>query len=232
MKTIGIIGGVGPESTIDYYRTIIDTFKKRNPIHSYPEIIVYSLNMEALLPVIENNNWKRLIELLSEKVVALQNAGAEFAAIASNTPHVVFEELKENVPLPLVSIVDAVCDVTQTDGFKKVGLFGTSVTMEQPFYKERFGKSDISVVMPDKDEQVYIHQKIFSEIELGIFRDKTKKKLLEIVERMVTETGIEALILGCTELPLILTESACNIPFLNTTAIHCEKIVACCIEST
>ncbi|MBF0430240.1 MAG: amino acid racemase [Fibrobacteria bacterium] len=230
MKTIGIIGGIGPESTVDYYKEIIKTFQTTYSYLAYPEIIVYSVNMNELMQFVETKNWSNLSELLLDKIGSLHKAGAAFAAIASNTPHIVFDELKTKSPLPLLSIVEETCNKADEMGLKNVGLMGTKLTMEAEFYKKPFYSKGISVVVPSEEEQQLIHHKLFSEIELGIFKDSTKEGLLAIAKRMVEKNGIDSLILGCTELPLILTEPQYNIPFLNTTAIHCESIIAHCIE--
>ena len=230
MKTIGMIGGIGPESTVDYYKEIIAAFQTRYSDLAYPEIIVYSVNMNELLKFVETKNWHELSEWLLEKIFSLHRAGAEFAAIASNTPHIVFDEIKIKSPIPLLSIVEATCKKAQEMGLKNVGLIGTKLTMEAEFYKKPFISKGISVVVPSEEEQQLIHHKLFSEIELGIFKDSTRKELLSIAKRMVGEEGIDSLILGCTELPLILTEHKYGIPFLNTTAIHCERIINYCIQ--
>lgn len=231
MKTIGIIGGIGPESTVDYYKEIIAAFNTKYVDLAYPEIIVYSANLNELMKFIEAKDWPKLSGWLLEKISSIYHAGAELAAIASNTPHIVFDEIKSKSPIPLLSIVEATCSKAQKMGLKKIGLMGTKLTMEAEFYKKPFISEGISVVIPSEAEQQLIHQKLFSEIELGIFRDSTKEELLAIVKRMVDEESIDSLILGCTELPLILTESKYDIPFLNTTAIHCESIISYCINN-
>jgi len=230
MKKIGILGGIGPESTVDYYKSIISAFNTRYPQLAYPEIILYSANLNALMAILDAQNWTGLCEWLLEKIEAIQRAGAEFVAIASNTPHIVFDEIKPRSPIPLLSIVEATCDKAREMDLKNVGLLGTQLTMTSDFYKKPFQSRGLSVVVPTGPEQQHIHQRLFSEIELGIFKDSTREELLAIVKRMKDEDGIDAVILGCTELPLILTESKYGIPFLDTTAIHCESIITYCIE--
>lgn len=229
MKTIGIIGGIGPESTVDYYKTIIAAFNTSHADLAYPEIILYSANLNALMQLINARDWAGLSEWILARICSIQRAGAEFAAIASNTPHIIFDEIKAKSPIPLLSIVEATCGKAKEMDLKRVGLIGTKLTMEADFYKTPFLAKGIPVVVPSEEEQQFIHQKLFSEIELGIFKDSTREKILAIVKRMVDEEAIDSLILGCTELPLILTESRYNIPFLNTTAIHCENIISYCI---
>jgi aspartate racemase len=230
MKRIGILGGIGPESTVDYYREIIRAFVTGHPELAYPEIIVYSANMNELMGFVAAKNWSALSEWLLEKITSLHLAGAEFAAIASNTPHIVFDEVISKSPIPLLSIVEETCKTAQEMGLKNIGLMGTKLTMEADFYKKPFISKGMSIVVPSEEEQNIIHHRLFSEIELGIIKDSTREELLLIVKRMVEEDHIDSLILGCTELPLILTESRFGIPFLNTSAIHCESIIKYCIE--
>ncbi len=229
MKKIGIIGGIGPESTLDYYRGIIDTFRNRPGEINYPEIIVYSANLTELLQILEAQDLDRLVDWLLAKVEALQRSGADFAAIASNTPHVVFDELARRSPLPLLSIVEATCEKTASLGVKRPGLLGTRFTMQADFFQKPFQSRGMTVVVPSAEEQQFIHNKLFSEIELGIIKDETREAFLVIIKRMIVEDGIDSIILGCTELPLILPSEAHGIPFLNTTAIHVEAIVKYCL---
>ena len=230
MKPIGIIGGLGPESTVDYYKEIIAAFNARYDEMAYPEVIIYSVNIDEFMKFVETKNWSGLSEWLLEKISSIHRAGAQFAVIASNTPHIVFDEIKSKSPIPLLSIVEETCNKAQEMDLKNVGLMGTKLTMEADFYKKPFISKGMSVVVPSEKEQQFIHHKLFSEIELGIFKDSTREELLAIAKRMVDEEGIDALILGCTELPLILTQSKYGIPFLNTTAIHCESIIKYCLQ--
>jgi aspartate racemase len=235
MKTIGIIGGLGPESTLDYYREIISAFKSKDGNLAYPQIVLFSVNLNEFMTLIDEKNWTGLSRVLLEKINALHHAGAEFAAIASNTPHIVFQEVQSRSPIPLLSIVEAACDKARQMGVKRAGLMGTRLTMASDFYQKVFQSQGISIAVPSEKEQQFINRKLFTEIELGIFKDATRKALYEIAERMMAAESIDALILGCTELPLIMSEkimseNRCDIPFLNTTAIHCERIVAYCID--
>lgn len=230
MKNIGILGGLGPESTVDYYKEIIAAFNKKYSEYAYPEILIYSANIHKLMKFVGDDNWTGLSAWLLEKINSLKLAGAEFVAIASNTPHIVFNQLEAKSPLPLLSIVEATCSKVQELGLKNVGLMGTKLTMEADFYKKPFISNGISVVTPTEEEQKLIHHKLFSEIELGILKDSTRNELLDIAKRMVEKEKIDSLILGCTELPLILKENKFGIPFLNTSAIHCDNIVTYCIN--
>lgn len=227
MKRIGIIGGLGPESTIDYYKGIINIFRQRNL--AAPEIIIYSANVNRLLELAEAREWNKLAEWLVEMVNALHNAGAEFAIIGSNTPHIVFDKVKSKSPIPMLSIVDETCNRASNMKLKKLGLMGTKFTMESDFFQKAFHDAGISIIVPMKDEQQFIHNKIVSEIALGIIKNSTRQELLSVVKRMIDEDSIDGLILGCTELPLILEKDEYDIPFLKTTAIHIDSIVDYCI---
>jgi aspartate racemase len=227
MKTLGIIGGIGPESTIDYYRRIIATYRQRNPDGSYPQIIINSIDMNEMLDFIEANELVKLTEYLLEEVQKLARAGADFGLLASNTPHIIFNELSSRSPIPLISIVESALEATKKLGLKRVGLFGTRFSMQDGFYQDVFSKAGITLILPDVEEQLYIHDKYMSELVNGITVPETRERLLAITEKLKAQKYIEGLILGGTELPLILREEMyCGIPFLDTTKIHVERAVA------
>lgn len=221
MRRIGLVGGLGPEATVDYYRMIIK--KCRNEAGGkVPEIIVYSLDLEDF-PRIEERH--EIVQWLGGAINALHRAGADFAVITANTPHIVFDELVALSPIPLISIVEETCQVVQGLNLKKLGLIGTKVTMSSDFYQRVFSAHDISISVPAEQEQDYINGKLVSEIMYNRIVDETRQGLLAIIKRMIENYRIEAVILGCTELPLILTSDAFGIPFLNTTKIHVESVV-------
>ena len=225
MKKIGILGGLGPESTHDYYRGIIRAVREDHPEHIYPEIVIYSADLNGFIRLMDSGNLSAVTDFLTEKIAALARSGADFAAIASNTPHVVFDEVRERSPIPLISIVEETCSEAYKMGMKKTGLLGTGFTMEQDFYIRPFAEKGIKVVVPEKADRMLIHERLFSEIELGIIKDSTRHELLGIVKRMIEGHGIDSVILGCTELPLILDRDEFGIAFLNTSAIHIKSIV-------
>lgn len=231
MKKIGLIGGLGPEATVDYYKEIIRAFSRDNADLNYPEIIVYSVNMSEFIGLMKLKEYNKAASFLLEKLEALKRAGADFAAITANTPHLLFDELERKSPLQLISIVEATSMEAVNRKLKRPGLYGTGFTMNASFYPEVFKRSNMEVIMPDEAEKEIINQKLFSEIEHGIFKDETRKLLIDIIQKMKDEKQIDSIILGCTEFPLILNEPEyCGIPVLNTTQIHVNKIVEACLK--
>lgn len=227
MKTIGIIGGLGPEATVEYYNGIINAFKSDKGDLVYPEIIIYSVNMAEFIGYMRDKKYDLAVDQVVAKAESLKNAGAEFIAITANTPHMLFDQINARSPLPLISIVEATREECLKRGLMKTGLMGTGFTMNATFYQDVFKKSGIEVVLPSDEDKKIINEKLFSEIELGIYKDETRQLLIEIISRMVREHGIDSMILGCTELPLILPESYyAGIPMLNTTMIHVDAIVS------
>lgn len=226
MKKAGLIGGMGPESTLDYYKAIIDAFKNNQGILNYPEMVIYSVNLSQFLDLMKNKAYDQIVDMLVAKLESLKLAGADFGAITANTPHLLFGRIKEKSPIPLISIVEATCTVAQKKGLKKPGLFGTGFTMASSFFQDVFNRNGIKVEVPDAEDQKIINYKLFSEIELGIFKDQTRRLLIDQIGKMVKKHNIDSLILGCTEFPLILTDSYYEgIPMLNTTQIHVDEIV-------
>ena len=241
MKTVGIIGGVGPESTIEYYRLIIGAYRERAsgtgvpPVDSlaldaratsYPSIIINSVNVNRLLAWMKVGDLASVTDYLVGELQRLARAGVDFGVIAANTPHIVFDELQKRSPIPLLSIVEATRDEAEARGMKKVGLLGTRFTMQAQFYPEVFSRAGMQIIVPNEEEQSYIHEKYLGELLNDIFSPETRAGLLAIVDRLRERDDIEGLILGGTELPLILRDTSHNgVPFLDTTRIHVDRIV-------
>jgi aspartate racemase len=231
MKKIGLVGGLGPEATVDYYKELIGAFNNKGGEMVYPEIIIYSVNMSEFLKMFREKDYRNAITFLMEKLHSLKDAGSDFAAITANTPHLLFDDLKEQSPLPLVSIVEATLRETIKKGFKRPGLIGTGFTMNATFYQDVFKKQGIEVIVPEEEDKELINYKLFSEIELGIFSNETRDLLIGIIFKMVKINGIDSIILGCTEFPLLLPESSyAGIPVLNTTRIHVTEIIETCLS--
>ena len=227
MKTVGIVGGIAPESTIEYYRQIVDAFHPQSSVGDYPSIIINSINLRLMIELITRNELAAVTEYLLDAIGKLARAGVDFAVLASNTPHIVFAEVRARSPLPLISIVEAACAEAETLGIKRVGLFGTRFTMQASFYPDVFSRAGIEIVVPSEDEQNYIHTHYMDELINGIFLPETKARLLQIVDELKERSQVEGIILGGTELPLILRDGEQNgIPFLDTTKIHVKRIVA------
>lgn len=232
MQKIGIIGGLGPESTIDYYKNIISIYKKETRDSNYPEIIINSINMTEMLSYIIKQDYSKLINLLLLSISQLKNAGADFAVIASNTPHMVFDQLKNKSALPLISIVEETCKKAFSLKIKKILLIGTAFTMNSDFYQKGFSKYNINTIVPDLLEQEIIQNIIFPELEEGIVIPEKKKQLIKICNELINKENIEGIVLGCTELPLMIKENDFNIKILNTAQIHIDAIVTKLIEKT
>ena len=226
MKTLGLIGGIGPESTIEYYRGIIAEYRDKAG-GAYPPMIINSVDLQRLLDWMAANQLDRVTEYLAREIEKLAKAGADFAALASNTPHIVFDDLQHRSTLPLISIVEAACERVQSLGLKTVGLFGTRYTMQARFYPEVFARAGIALVVPGTEEQNYIHEKYLGELLKDIFLPETRTRLLAIADALRIQHGIEGLILGGTELPLLLRDPEHNgIRLLDTTRIHVDRLVA------
>ena len=227
MKVLGIIGGLGPESTLEYYQNIIALYRERQRDGSYPEFIINSVDLKKGLDFMAESNLTGMADYLLEEISKLARAGANFGLISANTPHIVFDDLALKSPIPLISIVEATCAAAKARGLKKLALFGTRFTMQGTFYPRVFSHEEIELVLPDAKEQDYLHDKYLNELVPGKFLPETRAGLLAIVDRMKANSDIDGVILAGTELPLILRDAEHNgIPFLNTTTIHCEAAVA------
>lgn len=226
MKTVGIVGGIAPESTIVYYRSIIERYRGQKKDGSYPSILINSIDLSKMLGFVEVGDMAGLTTYLAGEIEKLTRAGADFGLLASNTPHIVFDEVRRRAPIPMISLVESTCDAVQALGLKCVGLFGTRFTMQGRFYPDVFSKSGIELVLPGPADQEYIHDKYMNELVNGVFQDETRRQLLAIVDRIKEQEGIEGLILGGTELPLLLKEAMHNgVPFLDTTSIHVDRVI-------
>ena len=226
MKAVGIIGGIAPESTIQYYRLIVAGYREHKRDGNYPSILINSINMKQMLDLIGAKRLPEAIQYLKGELDKLARAGADFGVLASNTPHLVFDDLQAVSPIPLISIVKATCQRADELGLKRVGLFGTRFTMQGGFYKREFEKRGMAIVFPADEEQGYIHEKYMTELVKGTILEETRAGLLRIVDRLKREQKIQGLILGGTELPLILKDGDDpQIPFLDTTSIHVQSII-------
>ena len=227
MKTVGIIGGIGPESTIEYYRGIIAGYRERQTDGSYPLLILNSINLALMIGWITADELDQAADYLVAGLHKLARAGVDFGVIAAGTPHIVFDQVRARSPIPLISIVEATCEAAVKLELKRIALFGTRFTMQGRFYPEVFSRAGITLVVPEADEQAYIHDKYMNELVFGIILPETHDRLLAILDKMKGRDGVEALILGGTELSLIIKDAEHNgMPILDTTKIHVARIVA------
>ena len=226
MKTAGIIGGTGPESTIDYYRQIIALYRERKPDGTYPAMIINSIDLKKVVDGVTANRLPQLYDYLVEEIAKLARAGADFALISANTPHIIFDQVRARSPLPLISIVEATCREAQALGLKKLGLLGTRFTMTAGFYQKVFEGQGIALALPGEQDQPWVHEKYMGELVEGVFLPATREGFLKVIEGMKQRDAIQGVILGGTELPLLLRDAACAIPMLDTTKIHVGEIVA------
>ncbi|KAB8136238.1 amino acid racemase [Gracilibacillus oryzae] len=226
MSKIGLVGGLGPESTVEYYQSIIKGYQEKKGSNKVlPHLVINSINMYQVFAFIDENNTKGLTDYLAKAVNELKASGADVVAISANTPHIVFDEVTQQTTLPMVSIVEETVKAVRQDKLSKVGLIGTRFTMENDFFIKPFQDAGIDVIVPKAREQIIIHDKTVEELENGIVKEETKKTFLTIIERMESEDGIEGLILGCTEHPMLIKPADTAIPQFNTTAIHVSALV-------
>jgi aspartate racemase len=225
MKSVGIIGGIGPQSTIEYYRFIIDGYRERQPDGSYPAIVINSIDLNKLVSWMEADQLAAVADYLVTAIEKLAATRVDFIAIAANTPHIVFNQVRARSPLPMISIVEATRNRAAAMGLRRLGLLGTGFTMRSRFYQDAFAEKQMEIVVPNAAEQDYVHEKYFAELVKNIILPETRALLLAIVERLKTDHGIDGLILGGTEIPLILRDDHSVLPFLDTTRIHVDAIV-------
>jgi aspartate racemase len=227
MKTAGIIGGIGPPSTIEYYRQIIDLYRTRKPDGSYPPLIINSIDLNRMRTWIEANLLSDAADYLLSEIRKLADAKADFAVLAANTPHLVFDVLSRRSPIPLISIVEATLQAAKASGMQRLALLGTRFTMQARFYHEPFAEAGITLIVPQEKEQHYIHDKYMNELVHDILLPETQQQMLAIIERLRVQERIEGVILGGTELPLLLGGiKDVGVNFLDTTRLHVEEIVA------
>ncbi len=231
MKLAGIIGGIGPESTVDYYRLFISIYRGRRPGAGYPPLLINSIDLNRALGFVNAGDFDGLTAYLVAEIRRLALAGAAFGLLSSNTPHIVFDRLRRDSPIPLISIVETACGAAAGQGLKRLGLFGTRYTMQGGFYQKVFSLQGIDIVVPEANDQEFIHKTYMGELVDGVVRSETRDRYLAIASRMRTEQGIEALILGGTELPLLLRDAPdIGMPLLDTARLHVEAAVSASLE--
>ena len=222
MKTIGLIGGMSWESTVTYYKIINETVKKKlGGLHS-AKCILYSVDFQEIEECQANGNWEKSGEILGEAANNLEKVGADFIVICTNTMHKVVNQIKEKISIPILHIAEMTAEKILEKGLKNIALLGTKYTMEQDFYKSKLIEKGINVIIPDKNDIEIINEVIYDELCLGTINSDSKKKFLEIVDKLRSK-GAEGIILGCTEIGLLIKNEDTDVPLFDTAIIHAEQ---------
>ena len=225
MKTIGLIGGMSWESSLEYYRIINEQVKEKlGGLHS-AKSLMYSLNFAEIEKLQHQGKWDKLTSVMIKAAQNLEKGGADFVLICTNTMHKMADDVQDNINIPLLHLVDTTADKIKQNRLKKVGLLGTNFTMEEDFYKGRLmNKYGLDVIIPNEKDRQIIHQVIYQELCLGNIKKSSKDQYVEIINKLI-ESGAEAVILGCTEIPLLIQQEDVKVPLYDTTTIHAEAAV-------
>lgn len=222
LKTIGLIGGMSWESTATYYKIINETVKEKlGGLHS-AKCILYSVDFQEIEECQANGNWEKSGEILGEAAYNLEKAGADFIVICTNTMHKVVNQIKEKISIPILHIAEMTAEKILEKGLKNIALLGTKYTMEQDFYKSKLIEKGINVIIPDKNDIEIINEVIYDKLCLGTINSNSKKKFLEIVDKLRSK-GAEGIILGCTEIGLLIKNEDTDVPLFDTAIIHAEQ---------
>ncbi len=219
MKKIGIIGGLSAESTLEYYKILIKEYNLMKGGASSPLLIIDSLDLETVRNLMVDNSWEKVYQIILKSARNLEDAGAEIIIIATNTIHKIFDKLTMEINTPMISIMDATAEAIKKKGITRVGLLGTIFTMQSDFYQNSLSKYGIEVIVPNKEDQEYVNTVIWDELTHHVLTSESKKGYSEVIERLKSE-GAEGVILGCTEIPLLITQEDSPIPVFDTTTLH------------
>lgn len=221
-KKIGILGGLSPESTATYYEYITREYTRRYGDYGYPEIIIYSVNFQEFVDWQNQDRWDLAADKMIEVFRALVKAGADFGLIASNTMHIVFDKVQREISIPLINIIEVTAEAIKKDGVKTVGLLGTLFTMSKDFYKAGLETRGIITLVPDRKDQEFVNSVIYEELTRGLIKPESREGYVKVVKKL-KEKGAEGIVLGCTEIPLLIKEKDCGVRLYDTTLIHAEK---------
>ena len=219
MKTLGLIGGTTWVSTVDYYKLINQQINKKLGGLSSAKILLYSVNFAEFNPPVDPKEWGDITKKFLDIAGNLEKAGADCIVFCANTPHIIADYIQKSINIPVINIAEETAKVISNHNIKKAGLLGTRITMEQSFYNEKLLKYNITAVIPEFEERTFIHSSILNEMAKEIFREETRKKIIPIINKLVSE-GAEGIILGCTELPIIIKQEDSSVPLFDTTLIH------------
>ncbi len=224
MKKIGILGGLGPESTIAYYEYITRKYYEKYGNYQYPEIIIYSVSFEEFI-----DKEYKMTDKVKEAIMSLEKAGADFVVAACNSVHIVYDKIVDELPIPWLNIIDATAEEIQKEHFKKVGLLGTIFTMSKDFYKKGLLKQGIEAITPDGNDQKRINEIIYQELVLKKIKDSSRREIQEIIKKLERK-GAEGIVLACTELPFLITQKDTSLRVFNTAEIHAQKALNLALE--
>ncbi len=224
MKILGLIGGISWVSTIDYYKAINQGINEQLGDLNFAECMIYSFNYQDIKRNNDANDWDLTLKMLTKAALGMKAAGAEAIVLCANTMHMVADRLQENVQLPVIHIATATAEAIKEQGLKTVGLLGTKFTMEQPFFRDKLAKQNIEILIPDDTDRFRMHYTIFEELGRGILSPETKSFYIDVIRKLVAQ-GAEGIILGCTEIPLLINGNDVNIPLFDTALIHSKAAV-------
>ncbi|UCD01744.1 MAG: amino acid racemase [Promethearchaeota archaeon] len=229
MKLLGLIGGMSWQNTIEYYKVINQMINERLGSWNSAKILLYSCNFEEILPLQNKNKWDKILEIISKICTKLEKAECSALVICSNTMHKIAEQVQDNISIPLINVIDETAKIIKKKNIKNIGLLGTKFTMEEDFYTLKLKNIyNLNPIVPIKNDRTYIHEAIYGQLAQGIFLNKTKEKFLEIMKKL-EEGGSEGIILGCTEIPLLIKQEDINIPLFDTLKIHLKSAVDYCL---
>ncbi len=231
MEKLGILGGMGPESTLEYYKKIVYQYEQRKQEQVFPNINIESIDIFSMLSLCRQKKYDALVEMLAGGINHLYQAGATVGLMAANTPHIVFDQVQQRSPIPLISILTATRNKILQNKQRTVGLLGTDFTMTQGFFEKPFREAGINIVLPEQSAIQKVNDYIVNELEQGIIKATTKQYLMRIANEMITTNHIDGLILGCTEIPLILSQNDFGITVYDTTQIHVDEAVNYLLDS-
>lgn len=225
MKRIGLIGGLSPESTVHYYEILCREYNRKFGELNFPEMTIESLNLQILVQLFAKNDWDGVASILLNAIHRLKSAGAEFAAILANTPHNAYDKIRDQSPLEIVTIMDATSAVLLRDGRRTVGLLGTQATMEFGFFQKYFSSNNIETITPNASQRQELDRIIWGELSHGVIRPESRVRAREMIDDLI-KRNVDAVILGCTELCLLIKPEDSPRPLYDTTRIHAEAILA------
>ena len=224
MKKIGLIGGISWVSTADYYKYINEGINEKLGDLNYAECIIYSFNYSDIKKNNDANDWDKTLEMISDASLGLKASGAEAIVLCANTMHLIADKLQERVKLPIIHIASATAVEVKKQNLKKVGLLGTKFTMEMDFFTSKLKEQNIECIIPDENDRAFIHYTIFEELGRGLIKEESKARYISIIKKLIAQ-GAEGIILGCTEIPLLIKKEDVAIPLFDTTLIHSKAAV-------